>query len=88
MGASRKRVLSGVAVEFLAIGMLAGLLASTGAGLAAWHLAVNVYELEYHFSTAIWLSGPILGMIFVGISGLIATWRVVTHSPVSVLRGA
>lgn len=86
LGASRRRVLSGVAVEFLAIGLLAGLLASTGASLAAWHLAVNVYELQYHFSPVLWLTGPILGMVFVGVSGLIATWGVVTHSPVSVLR--
>ena len=76
----------GVVIEFMAIGLLAGLLASTGASLAAWHLAVNVYELEYHFSPVLWLSGPLLGIIFVGLSGLIATWRVVTHSPVSVLR--
>ena len=87
LGASRKRVLSGVVIEFMAIGLLAGLLASTGAGLAAWHLAVNVYDLQYHFSPTIWLSGPVLGMVFVGVSGLIATWRVVTHSPISVLRG-
>jgi putative ABC transport system permease protein len=86
LGASRGRVLSGVAVEFVAIGLLAGLLASTGASLAAWHLAVNVYELQYHFSPVLWMAGPILGMLFVGVSGLMATWRVVTHSPVSVLR--
>lgn len=86
LGASRGRVLSGVVIEFMAIGLLAGLLASTGASLAAWHLAVNVYELEYHFSSVLWLAGPLLGIIFVGLSGLIATWRVVTHSPVSVLR--
>ena len=88
LGASRGRVLSGVVVEFVAIGLLAGLLASTGASLAAWHLAVNVFELQYHFSPAVWLAGPILGMIFVGLSGLMATWRVVTHSPLSVLRAA
>jgi len=88
LGASRMRVLSGVTVEFVAIGLLAGLLASTGAGLAAWHLAVNVFELQYHFSPVLWLAGPLLGMVFVGISGLIATWRVVTHSPVSVLRAS
>jgi len=88
LGASRGRVLSGVVVEFVAIGLLAGLLASTGASLAAWHLAVNVYDLQYHFSPQLWLAGPVLGMIFVGVSGLIATWRVVTHSPVSVLRAA
>lgn len=88
LGATRGRVLSGVVVEFLAIGFLAGLLASTGASLAAWHLAVNVYELTYQFSPSLWLAGPVLGMIFVGISGLIATWRVVTHSPLAVLRAS
>lgn len=88
LGASRRRVLAGVTVEFLAIGLLAGLLASTGASLAAWHLAVNVYELDYNFSLLLWVTGPLLGMIFVGTSGLLATWRVVTHSPVSVLRAA
>lgn len=87
LGASRKRVLTGVVVEFLAIGFLAGLLASIGASLAAWHLAVNVYELPYQFSPMLWLTGPMLGMVFVGSSGLLATWRVVTHSPLSVLRG-
>jgi len=86
LGASRGRVLSGVVVEFVAIGLLAGLLASTGASLAAWHLAVNVYDLQYHFSPVLWLAGPILGMAFVGVSGLIATWGVVTHSPIGVLR--
>jgi putative ABC transport system permease protein len=88
LGASRRRVLSGVIVEFLAIGLLAGLLASTGASLAAWHLAVNVFELQYNFSLLLWITGPLLGMIFVGLSGLLATWRVVTHSPVNVLRSA
>ncbi len=86
LGASRKRVLTGVVVEFAAIGLLAGLLAATGASLAAWYLAVNVYDLAYHFSPALWLTGPVLGMVFVGISGLIATWRIVTHSPLEVLR--
>jgi len=87
LGASRRRVLTGVVVEFLAIGFLAGLLASIGASLAAWHLAVNVYELPYQLSPMLWLTGPLLGMLFVGSSGLMATWRVVTHSPLSVLRG-
>jgi len=88
LGASRGRVLAGVVIEFLAIGLLAGLLASTGAGLAAWHLAVNVYELQYHFNPVLWVSGPLLGMLLVGSSGLLATWRVVGHSPLNVLRAA
>ncbi len=86
LGASRRRVLAGVTIEFVAIGLLAGLLAATGASLAAWYLAVNVYDLPYHFSPLLWTTGPLLGMVFVGISGMLATWRVVTHSPLSVLR--
>ena len=87
-GASRKRVLGGVAAEFIAIGLLAGVLASAGATLAGWLLAENLFELDYGFSAALWLAGPLAGVLLVGLSGLAATWRVVTHAPNSVLRAA
>lgn len=87
-GASRRRVLSGVATEFLAIGLLAGILAASGASLAGYLLAENLFELEYRFSLRLWLTGPVAGMIFVGLSGMAATWRVITHAPVNVLRAA
>jgi len=87
-GASKRRVLSGVAAEFLAIGLLAGVLAATGASLAGYLLANKLFDLEYHFSPELWLAGPLLGMVFVGLSGMAATWRVITHAPVNVLRAA
>jgi putative ABC transport system permease protein len=87
-GASKRRVLSGVATEFLAIGLLAGVLAASGASLAGFLLAENLFDLEYHFSPQLWLAGPLLGMLFVGLSGMAATWRVITHAPVNVLRAA
>jgi len=87
-GASKKRVLSGVATEFVAIGLLAGILAAAGASLAGYLLATELFELEYHFSMLLWLAGPLAGMLFVGSSGMAATWRVITHAPVSVLRAA
>ena len=87
-GASKRRVLSGVATEFLAIGLLAGVLAASGATLAGFLLAENLFDLEYRFSLELWLAGPLLGMLFVGLSGMAATWRVITHAPVNVLRAA
>jgi putative ABC transport system permease protein len=87
-GASKRRVLSGVAAEFLAIGLLAGVLAAAGASLAGYLLAHKLFDLEYHFSPELWLAGPLLGMLFVGLSGMTATWRVITHAPVNVLRAA
>lgn len=87
-GASRKRVLGGVAVEFLAIGLLSGILAASGASLAGYLLATHLFELEYQFSLGLWLIGPIAGMLLVGFSGMAATWRVITHAPVNVLRSA
>ena len=87
-GASKRRVLGGVAAEFVAIGLLAGILAAGGATLAGWLLAENLFELEYGFSTTLWFAGPLLGVLFVGLSGMAATWRVVTHAPVNVLRAA
>jgi len=87
-GASRKRVLGGVATEFVAIGLLSGILAASGASLAGYLLAENLFELDYHFSLSLWLTGPLAGMIFVGLSGMAATWRVITHAPVNVLRAA
>jgi putative ABC transport system permease protein len=87
LGASRKRVLTGVATEFIAIGLLAGILAASGASLAGYLLAENLFELEYHFSFTLWLAGPVAGMVLVGLSGMAASWSVITHAPVNVLRG-
>jgi putative ABC transport system permease protein len=87
-GATRRRVLGGVATEFVAIGLLAGILAASGASLASYLLAVKLFELEYHFNLALWLTGPLAGMVFVGVSGMAATWRVITRAPLNVLRAA
>lgn len=88
MGASRRRVLTGVATEFLAIGMLAGVLATAGATLAAYFLATRIYNLDYEFNLALTLAGPVAGAAFVGIAGLLATRKVIGAPPVRVLQGA
>jgi len=87
-GASKRQVLSGVATEFVCIGFLAGILASSGASFAAYLLAVHLFKLEYHFNETLWLAGPLAGMLLVSVSGLAATWRVISHALANVLRGS
>lgn len=88
MGASKRRVLTGVATEFLAIGALAGVLATAGATVASYFLATRVYNLEFQFNLAVTLVGPIAGALFVGIAGLLATRQVINAPPINVLRSA
>jgi putative ABC transport system permease protein len=85
LGANRKRVLAGVAVEFLALGLLAGILATAGATLAGYFLATRLYELDYQFNVWLTMAGPLAGMLFVGLAGLLAARKVVDTPPVQVL---
>jgi len=88
LGATRRRVLAGVAAEFLALGLLAGLLATIGASIAGYFLATRLFELDYQFNVLLMLSGPLAGMVFVGLSGVLAARKVISTAPVHVLRAA
>ena len=88
LGASRRTVLQGVAAEFTAIGLLAGTLAATGATIAAYLLATELFNLDYAFEFAPWVAGLAGGALLVGISGTLATRSVVDHPPAATLRGA
>jgi putative ABC transport system permease protein len=86
LGASRRVVLMGVLSEFGMLGILSGLLAAAGANIAAYLLAVNVFQLEGQWNLGLWLAGPLSGLLVVGVSGYFATRSVVNHPPVSTLR--
>lgn len=86
LGARRSVVLQGVATEFSALGLLAGLLAAMGASLVGYLLAVHVFELEYTFDPGLWLIGAVGGTLVVGLTGTLATRSVVNKSPAGTLR--
>jgi len=88
LGASRRVVLAGVATEFTALGVLAGLLAAIGATLGGWILATELFNLEYHFDPTVWLVGTVLGVVLVGGTGTLAARSVIRQPPVSTLRQA
>jgi putative ABC transport system permease protein len=86
LGARRRVVLAGVASEFTALGMLAGLLAAIGATLAGWLLAREVFDLKYTIDPWVWAIGLAAGALVVGGAGTLAARGVVNHPPISTLR--
>ncbi len=86
LGASRRVVLQGVAAEFSALGFLSGVLAATGASGIGWLLADRLFSVEYAFDPWLWLLGLVCGTALVGVSGTLATRRVVNTPPIVTLR--
>jgi putative ABC transport system permease protein len=86
LGASRRVVLQGVAAEFSALGFLSGVLAATGASGIGWLLAKRLFSVEYAFDPWLWLLGLVGGTVLVGVSGTLATRRVVNTPPIVTLR--
>ena len=87
LGASRWMVLKGVAAEFIAIGVLAGVLGTSGAALAGWWLATQLFHLPYSFNPWLWTVGIVGGALLVGGAGVWSMRSVVNAPPISVLRG-
>jgi putative ABC transport system permease protein len=86
LGASRMTVLQGVAAEFSALGLLSGTLAAVGASGVGWLLARRLFSLDYSFDPWVWVLGLVCGTVLVGVSGTLATRRVVNTPPVVTLR--
>lgn len=88
LGASRSRLLLGVASEFVIIGVLAGLLAAIGATVAAYLIATQLLELEFSVRPLWWLAGMVGGGIGVGLAGTLGTRDVIRQAPLQTLRKA
>lgn len=86
LGAARRTILQGVAVEFVTLGSLAGVLAAVGATLLGWGLATFAFKLDYTVSPLLWPLGLAMGALIVGITGTLATRKAVNEPPVVVLR--
>ncbi len=86
LGASRGTVLQGVAAEFSALGFLSGTLAAFGATAVGWVLARRLFSLEYTLDPWVWVVGLVCGTLLVGVSGTLATRRVVNTPPIHTLR--
>lgn len=88
LGAKRATVFKGLAAEFVAIGLLAGLIAAAGAGGLAYFVGTELFELDYVPSIGLLVVGFLAGGLIVGTCGMLAVRSVVNSPPVHSLRSA
>jgi putative ABC transport system permease protein len=86
LGAGRRLILSSLAIEFAAIGLIAGVIATIGAEGSLYYLQEFIFEQEFNLHYWVWVVGPLLGMVLIGLLGLNSTRKVVSVSPLNVLR--
>ncbi|MGD8567141.1 MAG: FtsX-like permease family protein [Gammaproteobacteria bacterium] len=86
IGASRRRLLRGLAVEFVILGLLAGVLAAFCASIAGYVLARQVFDLDFHINPLLWVVGVAGGVIGVGLAGVLGTRKVLARPPLSIIK--
>ncbi|WP_455221876.1 ABC transporter permease [Kaarinaea lacus] len=86
IGASRNRLLHGLAAEFAVMGLLAGLLAAFCASVAGFIMAEQVFELEYQLNMLLWVIGTLGGMLGIGTAGVLGTRQVLARPPLSIIK--
>jgi putative ABC transport system permease protein len=86
LGAKRAIVTRSLLAEFIVIGLVAGVLASSAAGLTAWLLAEHVFHVDYRINLWLWPIGTLAGVLGVGAFGLAGLRGALAEPPASVLR--
>jgi putative ABC transport system permease protein len=87
-GASRRMVTGSQRVEFLSMGLLAGVLATAGAAAIGQLLARRVFELDLPPSGWLLVAGPLAGVLLLSLNAWISSRKVLSASPALTLRDA
>jgi putative ABC transport system permease protein len=85
-GASRAQVSGSQRTEFLAMGLVAGLLATFGAAAIGELLARRVFELDLPVSPELWIAGPLAGVLLLSLNAWLSARKVLSASPALTLR--
>jgi putative ABC transport system permease protein len=86
LGAGQRRIAGSLAIEFAALGALAGTLAMVAAEGAFWALQRFVFEIAWQPSPALWPVAVALAAVLIALLGLWSCRRVIRVAPVAVLR--
>ena len=73
-------------IEFAALGLFAGRLATVAAEVSVYILQVRVMEMGYSPTPGVWVLGVISGMVLVAALGVYSCRSVVSSPPLALLR--
>jgi putative ABC transport system permease protein len=85
LGAGRSLLTRSALAEFAALGLLAGVLAASGAALGGWLLARQL-ELHYRSNMVLWTAGVLGTTLTVALSGWLATRPSLNQPPRTILN--
>ena len=88
LGGASRLIRGALGLEFLCLGVMAGIVAVFGAELTVLILETQVFELRSQAHPWLWLLGPMIGGGLIALVGLLSTRRLVAASPLVVLRSA
>lgn len=86
LGAKGSLLRNSVLFEFVALGGIAGLMASFAMEIAVYFLQTQVFDMSASFHFSYWLLGISVGAGFVGLVGLFSCWRLLKLSSVTLIR--
>ncbi|MFT5815640.1 MAG: putative ABC transport system permease protein [Psychroserpens sp.] len=86
LGAKGSLLRNSVLYEFVALGAIAGLMASVGMEIAVYILQSQVFNMSGSFHFQYWLVGIGAGAFFVGLIGMLSCWRLLKLSSVILIR--
>jgi putative ABC transport system permease protein len=86
LGAKGSLLRNSVLFEFVALGAVAGLMASIAMEIAVFFLQTQVFEMSPSFHFSYWLIGISAGAGFVGVMGMLSCWRLLNLSSLTLIR--
>jgi len=86
LGAKGALLRNSVLFEFVALGAIAGLMASVGMEIGVYILQTRAFDMTGSFHFSYWLVGILSGAGFVGLIGMLSCWRLLNLTSVTLIR--
>lgn len=86
LGSSKKVILGALAVEYVALGLVSGLIASAGAEIVLYFVQTMVFELNAVWHPSLWALGVVSGVVLITALGLLRSREIITVPPLESLR--